>query len=310
MIKIKEKKLSNGFPVVLVQNSALQGVQTTLFVRSGSAQENKEVNGISHLLEHLIFSNRLKSGAKEFFPINLELDAWTRKDFTGYEISHHKEYFKEIIKVLFACINNFDFSFQELSDQKEIIIQEINERKEDPFSILETEMNKLLYKDLSFSKEVSGTRENLKRLSLKKIKNWYENFYFPRNMVLSVSGNFDFVKGYNLIEKEFSKLKNSNKKTASLPVVKYNKNKKSLKVNKKFEQTFLGLAFPAQFKLGEEKYFQYLLLVEVLDKALKIERKDKADFYDLNFYFHHYLQAGEMRLITSIKKNKPGLLEE
>lgn len=310
MIKIKEEKISNGLPVVLIQNSTLHGIQATLFVRSGSAYESKETNGISHLLEHLIFNNRLKNEAKKFFPVNLELDAWTRKDFTCYEISHHKKYFEKIIKVLSACVNNFSFSSQELNDQKEIIIQEINERKEDPFSVLEAEMDKFLYKDFSLSREVSGTKENLKGFSLNKIKNWYENFYFSNNIVLSVSGNFDFVKGYNFIEKKFSQIKNNKKKTFSLTVPEYNKNKEISKTNKKFEQIFLGLAFPVQFKFGDKKYFQYLLLAEILDKTLEIARKNKADFYDLNFYFHHYLQAGEMRLITSTEKNKAESIEE
>jgi len=104
MITIKKKKTSRGLSVVFVRNPNLSGVSVTVFVHVGSSWENKKNNGISHLLEHLIFQNSSGEKTKKFFPLNLEFNAWTRKDLTVYEISHHKDNLKKIIEILFSCV--------------------------------------------------------------------------------------------------------------------------------------------------------------------------------------------------------------
>jgi len=304
MITIKKKKTSRGLSVVFVRNPNLSGVSVTVFVHVGSSWENKKNNGISHLLEHLIFQNSSGEKTKKFFPLNLEFNAWTRKDLTVYEISHHKDNLKKIIEILFSCVNNFDFSEDDLERQKEVVAREIKEREEEAFALLAEEMDGRLYKN-SLNFKVSGEKKNLEQIDIKSLKSWYNRFYVPANMILAVSGNFNTQQAFKTIEdQEQQEKENKGNKFYPLFYPHYQKNGSNFSVNKNFDQAYLSLAFPAPVKMGDVDYFKYLLLAEILDKQLKLLRKKESDLYDLDLYFHHFLHTGEIRLETSTDKKR------
>lgn len=305
MVTITEKRTSNGLPVVLAGNPSLNGVAVTLFVRVGSAFETGKNNGISHLLEHLIFGNSTREGADKYFPLNLDLEAWTRKDFTYYEISCHKDDLEQALGVLSFVLSRNDFSPEEAQRQKGVIAHEISEGEEEPFTVLEQGVDKFLYKNSSWGLEVPGTARGIGSIDPEQLKSWYEKYYVPANMILAISGNFDTKKVSKLINNyNFGSPEAKTNKEYSLPSVEYNRGAKSSSANKNFDQAYLSLAFPAPVKLGEEEYFRYLLLAEVLGKKLKLSRKNEADLYDLDLYFFHYLSTGEIRVDTSTEKKK------
>ncbi len=304
MVTIKEKKTSHGLPIVFIRNPNLNGVVATLFVRVGSTYESRVNNGISHLLEHLLFQNSFGEQMEKFFPLNLEFNAWTRKDFTAYEISHHKDNLKKIIDVLFACLNNFDFSDKDLERQKRVITREIEERGEEAFTVLGEEMDRGLYKDaLGF--KIAGEKKSIQKINWDSFKKWYDQFYVPANMVLAISGNFDTNQTFKIINSQDWKRKdNKVNKSYSLPPVYYRKNSNNFSENKNFKQAYLGLAFPTPVRVGDKDYFKHLLLADVLSKQLQLLRKKESDFYDLDFYFHYFLHTGEIRLETSTSKKE------
>ncbi len=280
MVEIIEKKLKNGLPIIFIQNKSLNSVVVDLFVGCGSAYEIKNNNGISHLIEQLVFYNRTSKEMEEFFPLNLEITAWTRKDFTCYEIFHYKDYLAEIIKLLFNFINKSDFNSEILSKEKEIVAQEINEKNEEPFTVLGEEIDNFLHNNSSLSLSVLGSKTSIKKISLSEIKKWYDKFYCPANMVLSISGNFDIDESYKIVENEFSKLpQGKTNKVKTLPVAEYNnKKKKDLVKDKKFDQDYIGIVFPAPDNIGGDNYFKYLLLADILSRKLNLLRKNESDF--------------------------------
>ena len=49
------KTLSNGIKVVAEKIDYLKSISIGVWVGNGSRYENKEVNGISHFIEHMLF---------------------------------------------------------------------------------------------------------------------------------------------------------------------------------------------------------------------------------------------------------------
>jgi len=305
MVTIKEKTSSHGLPVVLVRNPSLNGVAATLFVRVGSAREAAENNGISHLLEHLIFRNAVRDKMEKHYPLNLELDAWTRKDFTCYEISHHKNYLDSILRILSESVSNIDLSEKEVAGQKEVIIQEMAEEKEDPFAFLEDRAEEFLYRGSPWGLPIPGQEGNIESINAEDLGNWYSKYYVPANMLLAVSGNFDTARARKLIDQlNFAAPESGVGRSYSLPPVGYNRDGKSFSESGSFSQAYLGLAFPVRMKLGDKNYFRHLLLADILGRELRRSRRHESDLYDLELNFHHYLSAGEIRLLTSTDPSK------
>ncbi|MGM0482870.1 MAG: M16 family metallopeptidase [Patescibacteria group bacterium] len=307
MIKIEKKKLDNGLSVVFIQNNCLNALDATMFVKSGSIYEREENRGISHLIEHLVFYKRNSKELRKHFPFNLELNAWTRKDFSCFDIYHHKSYHEEILKVLYLFIKDLNPTVESIEEQVQIILQEINENREDPFSILGEEMDRRLYPNSSLSFEILGKEDSLKKLTPSAIKRYHDDRYSPENMLLAISGNFKTDEIEKTIEATFAKMRTSKRIHKKVPEVNYPVGGGFFDLkNHDFEQVYIGAAFPAACMIGEEMYFKTLLLADILEKKIQILREGHSDFYDIDLHFHHLLHTGEIRVITSTSKEREG----
>ncbi|MGV9174204.1 MAG: M16 family metallopeptidase [Promethearchaeia archaeon] len=298
MIKIQEETLSNELSVLAIKNPSVQGVNVSLYVKSGSCQETNLNNGISHLLEHLIFYAALQDSRLHHLPLKLELKALTGKEFTFFEITHHKDYLKNILDILFSTISEAEFNQKLLKDQKSTIEQEIAEDEESPFSALEQKLDKKIYAKTSLQLPILGNRESLTNISLEETTRWYRTFYTPENMLLAASGNFDDKKLFSIIDKTFAKLTSSKNEKVGLE----KNEKKRISLNRKkraFDSIYLAIAFPIRFKMGSRKYFECVLLANIFDYKFNLIRNNFKEIYDVDIYFHQLLKRGEIRVLTS-----------
>src|SRR3990172_2225019 len=80
--------LPNGMQVILQENHNLPVIASVVIVNSGSKFENDSTNGVSHLLEHLLFDGT-KSRSREEISEGIKskggyINAFTRKELTGF----------------------------------------------------------------------------------------------------------------------------------------------------------------------------------------------------------------------------------
>ncbi|MDZ7612100.1 MAG: pitrilysin family protein [Candidatus Moranbacteria bacterium] len=303
MIKIREKSLNNGLNVLAIKNPAMQGVNASLYVKSGSCQEADSNSGISHLLEHLIFYTIIQNSRSNYFPLNLELKALTGREFTFFEITHHKDCLKDILSVLFSAVSKAEFNQDLLNNQKSAIEQEIAEDEENPFSALEKKLDEKIYAKTSLQLPILGNRKSLSNISFREVEQWHQFFYTPENMLLAVSGNFDDKKLYSVINKTFAKLAALKNERVSL---KRNNQKGTISSQKRraFDSSYLAIAFPTSFKMGSRKYFECVLLANIFDYKFKLIKNKFRNTYDIDIYFHQLLGRGEIRVLTSAPKTE------
>src|SRR5512139_475274 len=85
--------LANGVRVLLIELPQLDSASVTIFVRTGSRNESRRLNGISHVAEHMAFKGTSERNCQQ---INLdaerlgaEVNAHTDKDHTAYHMRGH-----------------------------------------------------------------------------------------------------------------------------------------------------------------------------------------------------------------------------
>ena len=80
--------LSNGLRVVTDINKTVDTVALAVCIGSGSRNESLELNGISHLLEHMVFKGTRNRNAyqiaMEMDDIGGHLNAYTSRDHTAF----------------------------------------------------------------------------------------------------------------------------------------------------------------------------------------------------------------------------------
>ena len=85
---IKKYQLKNGMTVILQESHKSPVISAQVWVRTGSADEGRGEEGISHFIEHLVFKGTRKFGVGEIASTiegsGGELNAYTSFDQTVY----------------------------------------------------------------------------------------------------------------------------------------------------------------------------------------------------------------------------------
>lgn len=203
-------KLVNGQQVILVPKEGETVLKT--YVSTGSMNEPDNLRGISHYIEHNLFNGSDGLNEGEFFKtvnkMGAETNASTGFAETNYYISSNlldKEDLENKIKIHASMIETPKFSEDMLSKEKGIVNSEINMITSDPENILANKTIKQLYNIKSTSEDlIGGTTDNITRLSRQDVVDYYNNNYFPANMVTVVVGEINPDETINLISKHFS----------------------------------------------------------------------------------------------------------
>lgn len=101
------KTLSNGIKVVAEKIDYLKSISIGVWVGNGSRYENKEVNGISHFIEHMLFKGtKNRSAAQiahEIDSVGGQLDAFTSREYTCFTQKHLIRIFRLHLKFFRIC---------------------------------------------------------------------------------------------------------------------------------------------------------------------------------------------------------------
>jgi predicted Zn-dependent peptidase len=203
MIKAEKIKLRNGLRIILVPQSGSLATTVMVSVEAGSKYETKEINGISHFLEHMCF----KGTTKRPDPINIsaELDglgaqynAFTGQESTAYYAKAKNENFNEILDVMADMYLDPIFDAKEIEKEKGVIIQELNMYEDTPARRVGELFMRLVYGDQPAGWDVGGRKEVIRKIKRNNFIKYRSKHYVPQATIVTVSGGF---KENGLVEK-------------------------------------------------------------------------------------------------------------
>jgi zinc protease len=196
-------RLPNGFGYVLMVNHNPKGrVSMHLDVLAGSFNEREKERGLAHFLEHMQFngSTHFKPGEliKYFQRIGMQFgpdaNAHTSFDETVYDILLSKGDAKNISDGLLVMRDFADGALllsSEIERERKVILAEMRSRDSADYRTLEASL-KFTFPNALLSKRLPiGTVKALKKADRKILKNFYQTWYRPENMVVVLVGEFD-----------------------------------------------------------------------------------------------------------------------
>ncbi len=185
--------LDNGLRVMTVAMPHLHSAEMICYVDVGGRHEAREVAGVSHFLEHMLFR-----GTAEY-PSNLHLEqafeaiggavnAATDPETTFYHSRLHPRQI-QAGAALFASMLRRPL-FLDLEVERRIILEEaledLNERGEDIST--DNLTARLLWPDHPLSLPTIGTRESIARIDLADLQHHHGRYYTPAATVIAVAG--------------------------------------------------------------------------------------------------------------------------
>lgn len=145
-----------------------------VFIPVGSAYEEKEIAGISHLLEHLV-GLRIKNLSSEFTKLGVYVNANTEYYFTRFYFSVLNANVKKTLNLLEKLFFEADFSQEDLEKEKKLIKEEMFLKSREDLSY--EKFFASIFKNTNLANPIIGYPSTIQNISLSLLKNWYKKFY-------------------------------------------------------------------------------------------------------------------------------------
>lgn len=202
----KKTVLPSGLRVVSEEIPHVRSVSVGIWLNSGSRDEHKATNGISHFIEHMVFKGTTHRSVREIAQsiesVGGYLNAFTSKEHTCYYARVLDEYTELAIDVLSDLIQHPTFPEKDLEKEKGVVIEELKNAEDDPDDIIHDYFDKSLFGTHPLGFPVIGTEANLRSFKRKDLIAYLQQHYVPSRMVVAAAGNIrhddlvEFAKKY------------------------------------------------------------------------------------------------------------------
>ena len=196
--------LPNGLDIVAEINPDSHSFAAGLFVKTGARDEDMNINGVSHFLEHMMFKGSSKYTWEDvnriFDEIGAKYNAFTSQEMTAYYANVLPEFTERAIEhlshLLRPAIRQEDFD-----TEKKVILEEIAMYLDDPGHRLYEKLMEAHFGSHPLSMSVLGAADSIKNLQRNQMAEYFARRYGPGNMVLSVTGRLEFDEVVKLAQK-------------------------------------------------------------------------------------------------------------
>ncbi len=188
--------LENGMQVVVIEDHRAPVVMHMVWYRAGAADETPGVSGVAHFLEHLLFKGTETLEPGEFsatVAANGGRDnAFTSYDYTAYFQRVAADRLELMMQMESDRMVNLQLDEQDILTEREVIIEERNQRVENsPAALMREQLDAAQYLNHRYGVPIIGWRHEMERLSLDDALDYYNRFYAPNNAILIVAGDVD-----------------------------------------------------------------------------------------------------------------------
>ncbi len=257
----------NGMRLILVPQPSSVATTILVMVEAGSKYETKEINGISHFLEHMCFKGTTKRPraidlAGELDGIGAEYNAFTGHEWTGYFVKVEKEKAEQALEIISDLYLNPVFDEDEIEKEKGVVIEEINMYEDTPMRKVGDLFTNLLYGDQPAGWDIAGSKEVIRSITKDDFLKYRGAHYVAKATSIVVAGAFEPETFAKHIDRHFTTLTVGNK-AGKVPTVE-SQEKPALKLqHKDSDQTHLVLGCRA-FSIEDKRRYALDLLADIL----------------------------------------------
>lgn len=294
--------LPNGLRVVLEHIPTCRSISFGIWAKTGSRNESKAQNGISHFIEHMLFKGTERHSAKDiaelFDGIGGNVNAFTTKEYTCYFVKVLDEHLPLAMDVLADMFFHSKLDPEELEKERNVILEEISMYEDTPDDLVHDLMAKAAYGDHPLGQTILGPQDNLHRFGPQDLRDYMDQHYGISNIVVSIAGNFkdDVIE---LVTRHFGSFANKGTEAGlDKPVFQSG----ALYHEKKTEQNHICLSLPGCSMKDDRQYAMILLNNAIgggMSSRLFQEIREKRGLaYSVYSYHTAYIDSGLFTIYT------------
>ncbi|TGM14159.1 insulinase family protein [Leptospira selangorensis] len=314
MVFLEEKNhkitLGNGLVVLFQRAPYSVSVSMGVYVKVGSRSETLENAGYCHFLEHMLFKDTEKRTAKQqaedWERVGAYSNAATSREYTYFHATLASRDLELGLELLSEMMFQPLFRDQDIRTEAEVVLEEMKGYEDSPEDAIHDFYYNNLFRENSLGRDIIGTEASIRGVTPTSLRKFYETYYHPENMILSLSGNYEPEFVFDLISKYFShSVKKGKEGTFETPKKEFGYFRKG---NKETEQAYFilgGEGFPRNFHDAT----RLSLLTHVLGGGMSSRlfqkvREEKGLCYHITSYPSSYRDVGINSIVCSTSKER------
>jgi zinc protease len=203
-----DRKLANGLEIVVLEDHSVPIVTIELAVRNGSFTEPPELNGLSHLYEHMFFkANRAIANQEAYLQrigqLGIAYNGETREEVVEYYFTTTSPNLRAAMQFMRDAARYPMFDKQEFEREQQVVIGEIDRNESEPVYYLNKEMNERLFYKYPSRKNALGNRQTVGTSTTEMMRTIQGRYYVPNNSALVITGDVQTEDIYKMAQEFF-----------------------------------------------------------------------------------------------------------
>jgi predicted Zn-dependent peptidase len=189
----EKTEFANGVRLILVPMEGVNSVATSVMVECGSRYETREINGISHFLEHMVFKGTEKYPTTDDVNIIERVgglqNAYTDIDITSFHnkvLSTDWELALDINRELALAPK---LEQQYIDKERDVILEEMKRYEDELSAKVGETFHRLMYPSSTLGMKIIGEEASLRSSDASTLRKYHDTWYKPDRFVVTLAGD-------------------------------------------------------------------------------------------------------------------------
>ena len=199
-----------GIPVVVERLPDFHSASLSVYLGTGSRDEDERQAGIAHMLEHMLFKGTARRTARQMSEdveaAGGEMNGYTTKEVTSYQVCALDETADVAQDILADMVLNPLLDASCLATEKNVVLQEINMMQNDPDDYIHVLFAETLWGGHPMGRSEAGSAATVSSLTERDVKEFFQQHYRPPRMAVVAVGNVDPARVVDWASESFDDL--------------------------------------------------------------------------------------------------------
>ena len=192
--QLVNRVLPNGLEIIVLEDHSVPLVTIELAVKNGSYTEPPELNGLSHLYEHMFFrSNRAHREGADYLrtigQLGVNYNGSTQTELVNYYFTTTSPNLRIALNFMRDAARFPLFDESEFERERQVVIGEIDRNESNPYAALGDEMTNRLFYRYPSRKNPLGNRQTVSSATTAMMRQIQQRYYVPNNSAIIVTGD-------------------------------------------------------------------------------------------------------------------------
>ena len=206
-MRYERTDLDSGIRVLTERMPEVRSVAFGAWVGAGSRDEQPELSGATHFLEHLLFKGTPSRSAKEiaesFDAVGGDVNAFTAKEFTCFYARTLDEDLTMSIEVIADMIQSSLLREEDVTSERQVVLEEISMHEDAPDDIVHDLFTETIWGDHPLGRRVQGRSETIAAMDRDEVDAYWRLHYKPGNLVIAAAGSLEHEAVLEGVQKAF-----------------------------------------------------------------------------------------------------------